>query len=290
MSGGRDCAAGERRRSIACTRSTTLSGVPSSDRADLGLVSGDSFEEVFRENVECYGDLIATTPAWLPDEVIPGSNGPEEVRGNGTCGELFRWHGGPAEIVFVDGAKSWAGLAHFLRELAPSLTRNSLLVFQDYKFWGSYWVPMMSELLADRLQIAHVLPANTVAFRVSLPLPTARIGAMPDSDTGVALLERAAGRLREHGDQVGASVVQLSSVRFLAHSGDTSAAIHTLRQVARVRPLVVPRGQVLAVHRWLESYAGRELALPRIRSRTVMQAITARARRVTCRARASIGG
>lgn len=251
-----------------------------SDRADLKVAPGESFEGAFRANVECYGNLVATTCAWLPDETIAGDRWAAEVRGNATGGDLFRWEAGPAEIVFVDGAKSWAGLAHLLNELSPSLTDGALLVFQDYKYWGSYWVPMMSELLAERLELVHILPENTVAFRVALPLPVGRVDSLPAAEVGSILLEQAASRLDAHGDPLGATVVRLSSVRFLAHSGETDAAVEALRRVVRKRPQSTRLGDVSAVRDWLEAFAERPVPLPRRHSRHVMRSVRKRVGRV----------
>lgn len=232
-----------------------------SDRADLTLEPGESFEHVFRGNVASYGRLIETQRAWLPDEIVEGDRWAEDVRGDGTRGDLFRWRAGPVEIAFVDGAKSWAGLAHFLREVAPSLTARSLLVLQDYKYWGSYWVPMTCELLSDEVELVHVLPENTVTFRVTTPLAIEQIGCLPSADAGVALLERAARRLDDHGDPLGATIVRLSQVRFLAHSGEVDASVRSLRRISHGRDAVAASAQILAVRDWLESFTEQTVPL-----------------------------
>jgi Methyltransferase domain len=232
-----------------------------SDRADLALEPGESFEEEFRKNIAPYGSLVAPQCAWLPDEVVPGDRWAEDVRGDGTRGDLFRWQDGPVEIAFVDGAKSWTGLTHFLAELAPSLTANSLLVFQDYKYWGSYWVPMMCELLIEATELVQILPENTVTFRLTAPVAIERIGPLPNVDTGVGLLEQAAWRLDDHGDPLGATIVRLSAVRFLAHSGEIDASVRSLRHVSRGRGAALASAQILAVRDWLESFTGRSISV-----------------------------
>jgi hypothetical protein len=255
-----------------------------SDRADLDLAPGDSFEEAFRTNVAPYRDVIVLQRSWLPDDVIPGDAWADDVRGDGTHGELFRWHGGPIEIVFVDGAKSWSGLAHLLRELAPALSDDSLLVFQDYKYWGSYWVAMMSELLADALELVHVLPENTVAFRVTGALPVGRIASLPDARAGTGLLERAARRLGDHGDDVGACVVRLATVRFLAHCNDVDGAEAFLRRVSRERAASGAHRQVVAARDWLQAFSGRPVRVRRERAgATRLRPLLRRSRRLRLR-------
>lgn len=80
-----------------------------SDRADLALGPGESFEHVFRENVASYGSLIAAQRAWLRDEIVEGDRWAEDVRGDGMEGDLFRWQDGPVEIAFVDGRSRGQG-------------------------------------------------------------------------------------------------------------------------------------------------------------------------------------
>lgn len=247
-----------------------------SDRADLALRPGDSFEDEFKQNVASYEPFVVTDRKWLPDELVPGDRWADDVRGDGTRGDLFRWQDGPIEIAFVDGAKSWAGLAHFLDQIAPSLTTGALLVLQDYKYWGSYWVPMMCELLADRLELIHVLPVNTVTFRVTSPLALPLGGAVPDVQSGLTLLEQAARRLDRHGDRLGANVVRLSSVRFLAHRGRATAATNVLRRVAGDRPSSAPFSDIYAAHEWLEMYTCTEIPMIGLRARLRLRSVARR--------------
>jgi hypothetical protein len=250
-----------------------------SDRANLTLEPGESFEHVFRRNVAPYGGLVETQAAWLPDEIVEGDCWAENVRGDGSRGNLFRWQDGPVEIAFVDGAKSWAGFAHLLAEVGPSLTPDSLLVLQDYKYWGSYWVPMMSELVADRLELVHALPANTITFRVTAPLEFDCDAALPDIDIGLALLERAASRLDLHADRLGANVVRLSGVRYLAHQGDTRGAVNLLRLTANARPLSCSFLDVDATHEWLETYTNTEIPMVRLSARLRWRSLARKARK-----------
>jgi hypothetical protein len=238
-----------------------------SERANLTLEPGESFEHVFRRNVAPYGRLVEPQGAWLPDEIVEGDRWAEDVRGDGSKGHLFGWQGGPVEIAFVDGAKSWQGFAHLLAEIGPSLSRNALLVLQDYKYWGSYWVPMMCELLMDELEPVHILPENTVTFRVTAPLAIEQIGELPSATDGIALLERAARRLDDHGDLPGATIVRLSQVRYLAHSREIDASVRALQQASRDREAGAASQQILAVREWLEAFTGQPVRVRGPRSR-----------------------
>ena len=60
------------------------------------------------------------------------------------------------EILFIDGAKSWRGMAHLIGALSKNLMPGmSLLVCQDYKFWGAYWVPIMMHRLRGHVEVVH---------------------------------------------------------------------------------------------------------------------------------------
>ena len=76
---------------------------------------------------------------------------------------------GPIEILFIDGAKSWRGMSHLLRIVRERIVPGTtLLVCQDYKYWGTYWVPMMMSRLREYVEPVHnVLGATTVAFRLA---------------------------------------------------------------------------------------------------------------------------
>jgi len=260
------------------------------ERADLGLRPGESFEAAFRANVEPYADLIEVERAWLPDERIEGDAWAEDVRGDGNAGALFRWDGAPIELAFVDGAKSWTAFAHLMRELGPSLAEGSLLVLQDYKYWGSYWVPMLAELQADRLELVHVLPHNTVGFRVTRDLgPLADAIAMPAPAEGVALLERAADRLVERGDRLGAEIVRLESIRFLAHRGDGEGAARLLRERVRAWPASADARDLLLARAWLETFSGRSIRSSSLTARALRNAARRRAGRAVRIGRRRLG-
>jgi len=226
------------------------------ERAPLGLRSGASFRSRFEENVRDYADLIVAHEEALPDEPIPGDRLANEI-GDFDPPNLLSWDDGPIEILFEDGAKSWKAMRHLLSETGPSLTPGSLVVCQDYKYWGTYWVALALEMI-DSLELVHVLGDNTVTFRVTEPL-NVRLPILTDLDVeeGLAALEAAGARLRAHGDSYGAIIIQVAKVRFLGAKGDGERAARTLRAVERrwpggVRPLNLERAR-----EWLEESTGR---------------------------------
>ena len=88
----------------------------------------------------------------------------------------------PVEILFIDGAKSWRGMAHLFRIVRERMIpEKTLLVCQDYKYWGTYWVPMMMSRMRGYVEPVHnVLGATTVAFRLTRDIPLSLLGSLED--------------------------------------------------------------------------------------------------------------
>jgi hypothetical protein len=255
------------------------------DRAALPLSPGDSFESYTRENLADYADLVDIRGVWLRDEQVENDSWADEVRGHEDEADktYLSWdQGDPVEILFIDGAKSWDGLVHLLGLMAPALTAKALIVFQDYKFWGGYWVPMIAELLGDSLELRHVLPFNSVAFELTAPLDLSLIQHPPAPQPGLDLLSAGAQRLRGQGDRLGSSIVMLEGVRFLAHAGDQEEAGRYLSHVAHDWPLGEPLTTVTAAESWLQSESGKPVPRrggPRDAVRPVARAVTRVVRR-----------
>lgn len=237
------------------------------EHAPLDLCAGDSFVAQFRAHVAPFSDLVAVHAASLPDEEIPGD---PEARSQRDHGErpAFRWDARePVEILFVDGAKSWRGMRHLLAAVGPSLATGALLVCQDFKYWGCYWVPMILGRLAERLELAHDLAAgDTVAFHVRLPIGEREIAGLPDdvhaADPCEAFeaLERMRAVLRRAGDELGAHALALSRVKFLAHRGDLDGACREFERVQAAWPALARAGQLERARRYLEESRGRRVA------------------------------
>jgi hypothetical protein len=238
------------------------------ERAPLGLGDGASFRAHFEANLARFSDLVVVTEASLPDEEVPTDPLASAIRDAPPPDErLVRWsRSEPVEILFVDGAKSWTAMVHLLRELGPSLLPSrALLVCQDYKYWGAYWVPLALELLREHLELVHVLERNTVAFRVREQLPAEALERLPpfsglEREASLAALDAASERLRERGDPLGAAIVEVAKVRLLGNLGDLDGARRAFRGAERRWPAGGRPEQLERARAWLEEASGETVA------------------------------
>lgn len=237
-------------------------------RCSLDLAVGDSFEPFFLENLKDYRDLLTVSRSSLPDEQVETDSAAKALREE-SSGPKERVHwpqGEPIEILFVDGAKSWSGFRELLTTFGPSLIAGqSLLVLQDFKYWGTFWIAAITEILSESLKLEHILNRNTVTFRVVSPLDVQTLAAIPewsdlDSEECARLVESAARRLDSGGDAAGAVIVRLSRVRMWLHKGSTQRALEEFRTSEGKWPLSGPDRQLEAVRSWLQSQTG--VALP----------------------------
>jgi hypothetical protein len=242
------------------------------DRADLPIRAGDSFKSYFEENVERYSSLIVCQRASLPDHLL-SEEGATLTRRDSEGVPTLVWTGRePVEILFIDGAKSWSGLRHLLVEFADSLIPDqALIVCQDYKYWGTYWVPLMMEMLREHFDLAHVVRQNTVTFRLRGRLPAERvwdIGQLDVLDVEEALsrIKEAARRLSRHGDAQGACIVELSAVRFLVQKGRKEEALGAFRRLESKWPLTTTARNLELARVWLSEELRLRLT-PSLRSR-----------------------
>ncbi|MHB1261311.1 MAG: class I SAM-dependent methyltransferase [Thermoplasmatota archaeon] len=225
---------------------------------------GESFLPLFERNVARYGALVAAHVMALPDNRVEGdAEGDRWLGGPKEAEEVpLRWTlREPVEILFVDGAKTWDALRYLLSEFRPWLAPGSLLVFQDYKHWAHYWVAAQAEALRDSMELVHVLPRNSVAFRLTSALGEKDLDRIPpfaeaDAPTILDALESAARRLEDHGDGPGAWIVRLGAVRALAHAGRWDEAVARFRRLDSGWPLRMPDGQLEAVRSWLTGERG----------------------------------
>jgi len=231
--------------------------------APLSIAPGDSFEPFFLRNVTPVEACIVSHSLTLPDEKIPGDMQAEGVRGAAAPqAPEFHWDAEqPIEILFVDGAKSWRGMRWLLKCVAPALLPGkTLLVCQDFKHWGSSWVPLMMARIEDRLELVHVVKrGSTATFRLRQALDPALFEALADDVTmletssALADLERMADWIASTGDADGAAHVRLGGVQLLAHHGRTQAALERFEQVQATWPLRGAKGQLHDARRYLQA-------------------------------------
>jgi hypothetical protein len=233
------------------------------EHMQLDLQPGASFEPHFRANVAPYGELVVAHAMALPDEVIPGDQSAAESRSSQLEAIApFHWERAqPIEILFVDGAKAWRGMRCLMLEVADSLLPGrSLLVAQDFKHWGAYWVPLMLARLRDKLEFAHdTLRGSTVTFRLTRALDRAAIEAMEDDVANIATtralaeLDAMARYLGEHGDALGVWQTRLGGVRLLAHQNRLSEAAELFVRIQNQWPARGSQGPLDGARRYLNS-------------------------------------
>jgi hypothetical protein len=238
------------------------------ERARLGLRPGDSFAPHFRAHVAAFSKLVIDLEASLPDEEIPGDSEAAAQRDQHTGErEIFRWEKRePIEILFVDGAKSWRGLRHLLISVGESLQPGSLLVCQDLKYWGCYWVPMVLGRLERWLELIHdVRSGDCVAFRLGDALPASELAAIPqdvhaaDPGEAFAALDRLGQALLRSGDELAPHNLALAKVKFLAHRGDLDGACRAFRRSQADWPLFRRRVQLERARSYLTKVRERRV-------------------------------
>jgi len=237
-----------------------------SQRASLDINVGDSFREHFKKNLSKYSEFVVDFQESLPDEKVDNDTYADNRRQYKETTDLLKWNVDESvEILFVDGAKSWSGMIYLLNEFCESLIPNiSLIVCQDYKYWGTYWVPVIMEILIDKLHLEHVLNNNTVSFKLSQKLSKDDISSVPtlndiNVENTLAYLDNASKRLRNYGDLQGARIVNLSKIRFLVHKGLLPEAIKVLQNAERKWPVHERAHSLNEARKFLEEQVGSPL-------------------------------
>jgi len=241
-------------------------------RAELPLRAGDSFEPHFLANLSAYSDIVVSHALALPDETVAGDREAGDKRAtdaeavpafDGLPGD------GPIEILFIDGAKSWRGMRHLLITLAHRLEPGALLVCQDFKYWGTYWVPMMMARLSAHVEPVHnVLGGTTVAFRLTKPLSPDTLRAFEDhvaavaSDEGLDRIDHAAGWLAADGDRAGAGNVSLAKVMFLCHQEHVDRAVNEFERIQSAWPAPRDVIQLVQASQYLRHQRRRVVSRP----------------------------
>lgn len=218
-----------------------------SQRACLQLRPGDSFMPQFMRNIQDWAEIIDAYQNTLPDEVIERKEASKKrYRESEQIGLFDGAHiGNLVEILFVDGAKSWRGMTYLLKVLHKHfIPGKTLLVCQDFKYWGTYWVPIMMSRISEYLEPAHnLLRGTTVTFRLTQSLPAQTVDSLEDhvadipSDGGLRGIDCASSLLRKDHDFIGAANVSLASTSFLSHQDHIAEAAQAFRLIQKKWPV-----------------------------------------------------
>jgi hypothetical protein len=233
-----------------------------SERASLNFKAGECFYTEFLKNISSYDGIVDSYKQALPDEIIASDQEAKSKRySTNEKVAIFQSLPGmePVEIVFVDGAKSWLGLKHLLLGVVDRLIPgHSLLVCQDYKYWGNYWVALMVTFLNEYFQPIHnVLSATTVTFRLVRSISRGSLEALPnhisDVPTFDALiaLDHAAENLHRDGDKLGSANIQLGKVMFLSHQDKLEQAVIAFRESQKKWPYFIGNIQLERARKYL---------------------------------------
>lgn len=235
------------------------------DRVALPLAPGESFQPYFESNVAKYKDLVTVHRQALPDEEIKEDWLAVSNRANQDENiPVLHWDlQEPVEILFIDGAKSWTGLRNLLQVFSTQLIPGtSLFVCQDYKYWGTYWVPIIFEYLMRNLVLHHNIVNNTVTFRLVAEIPPQALEEMGelvefDLHRGLELLDAASRRLVGLNDPLGALILQSCKVRFLWHKGEMESAMVQFRRLESEWPIGLDGSTIDLMRNWLSHCLGR---------------------------------
>uniref|UniRef100_A0A7C3VK76 Class I SAM-dependent methyltransferase n=1 Tax=Planktothricoides sp. SpSt-374 TaxID=2282167 RepID=A0A7C3VK76_9CYAN len=240
-------------------------------RANLPIQPGNSFEPFFCENISDYASIIDYYVRALPDEEIKGDIEAANQRySQGEKVEIFEGTDQPLEIVFIDGAKSWQGLRYLLQTINNNLiVGKTYLVCQDYKYWGTYWVPLMITKLEKYLKPVHnVLDSTTVTFRLVANIPVEILEDLPyhvtllPTNKSLMEIERASYLLKTEGDILGARNVLISKVKFLCHQNNLSDALVEFKKIQSEWPIGLNVNQLNRCRDYLQKSMNLEVPEP----------------------------
>ncbi|ELS03171.1 hypothetical protein Xen7305DRAFT_00028910 [Xenococcus sp. PCC 7305] len=90
-----------------------------------------------------------------------------------TPGDLcqYSWNSNPIEILFIDASKSLRLNDYIAQQFFPFLFPGSIVVQQDYYFYGCPWLYLSMELLKPWISYVGAAPGATAYFIVNKKIP-----------------------------------------------------------------------------------------------------------------------
>lgn len=232
-----------------------------SQRAKLPLGDGDDFSPFFKKNLKKYSDIVIHKKASLPDENIENDQDAILKRqfDHKEIPLITYQDSMPVEILFIDGAKSWAGTIHMFNEFHQSFIKGrTLLVCQDYKYWGCYWVIIIMEYFSEVLSYEHILPANSIAFKMNGEITREMLDRVPSFEKvsveeGINMIDKAAGKIKSVEGYESYLIIKLNEVKFLAHKGAIDQAEEKLNSLIRRHPFYMSKNQFKGIVKWFNA-------------------------------------
>lgn len=164
------------------------------------------------------------------------------------------WSGGPIEFLLVDAMKSWDLTNSILRNFLPSLVPGlSILVHQDFAYYKTPWIHLISYRLRDYFQPLHHVPrSSSVAFALRRPVP---VEALEETYSYASFSPEEADAAMAHSARLVAASsranILAARVQIYRNEGDLVQARRLLEEYrARGIPF---NGDLITVHRDLES-------------------------------------
>ncbi|MFZ2970149.1 MAG: class I SAM-dependent methyltransferase [Minisyncoccia bacterium] len=204
-------------------------------RAKLPLNPGESFENYFLENLADYREIIDHRKEALPDDVIPNNREAANMRFFETdhVRIIEKFSDDPIEILFIDGAKSFKSMLHLLKTFNNNFVPGkTCFICQDYKYYGTYWVPILMIKLEKYLEPVHnVIRGSTVTFRLISAIPSGLLNNIEsnidlmNTDEMLNEIKCASNKLIEDGDSLGGKNILLGGVKFLSHQNKIDSAV-----------------------------------------------------------------
>jgi hypothetical protein len=169
---------------LGATTISLASGLTANPRARVQPRQVHAFDRFVWEAWMADTESLGNPPFRLDPELRPRESfldefhrrtAPWKSRIRVHAGDLLaaEWPGRPIEFLLVDAMKSWELANSILRIFFPSLVPGrSILVHQDFAFYNTPWIHLITYRLRDYFQpLYHVPHSSSVAFALRRPIP-----------------------------------------------------------------------------------------------------------------------